>query len=65
MVKLGAESGIFQLGVSRIKDGNLHGSFSDILTVVRGIDDFSEGVSGFQLFGSAIFKFHQKLSLKN
>ena len=55
MVKLGAESGIFQLGVSRIKDGNLQGSFSDILTVVRGVDDFSKGVSGSQLFGSAIF----------
>ena len=54
-VKLGTESGIFQLGVSRIKDGNLQGSFSDILTVVRGVDDFSEGVSGFELFGSAIF----------
>ena len=38
--QLGAEKGSFEIGVACIKYGNLQGSFSDVLTIVRSIDDF-------------------------
>ena len=38
--QLGGEKGSFEIGVARVKYGNLKGGFPDVLAIVRSVDDF-------------------------